>query len=69
MIEPLAVGIHSVAKLGKFQTGQNIVVFGAGPVGLLCMAVAKALGAKRIIAVGESRHRKECEKMSEAGLV
>lgn len=55
MIEPLAVGIHSVAKLGKFQTGQNIVVFGAGPVGLLCMAVAKALGAKRIIAVGESR--------------
>jgi len=53
MVEPLAVGIHSVAKLGKFQTGQNIIVFGAGPVGLLCMAVAKALGAKRVIAVGE----------------
>lgn len=53
MIEPLAVGIHSVAKLGRFQTGQNIIVFGAGPVGLLCMAVAKALGAKRVIAVGK----------------
>ena len=57
MIEPLAVGIHSVAKLGKFQTGQNIVVFGAGPVGLLCMAVAKALGAKRIIAVDINAER------------
>jgi threonine dehydrogenase-like Zn-dependent dehydrogenase len=54
MIEPLAVGVHSVAKLGNFQTGQNIAVFGAGPVGLLCMAVAKALGAKRILAVGQS---------------
>ena len=28
-----------------------MVVFGAGPVGLLCMAVAKALGASRVIAV------------------
>ena len=27
------------------------MVFGAGPVGLLCMAVAKALGASRVIAV------------------
>lgn len=64
MIEPLAVGIHSVAKLGKFQTGQNIIVFGAGPVGLLCMAVAKALGAKRVIAVGELRGRREFRRMS-----
>jgi D-xylulose reductase len=27
------------------------VVFGCGPVGLLCMAVAKAIGASRIIAI------------------
>ncbi|KAL9712865.1 hypothetical protein Ac2012v2_004104 [Leucoagaricus gongylophorus] len=51
MMEPLSVGVHSVANLGGFRTGQSIVVFGCGPVGLLCMAVAKALGAKRIIAV------------------
>lgn len=50
-MEPLSVGVHSVANLGGFRTGQSIVVFGCGPVGLLCMAVAKALGAKRIIAV------------------
>ncbi|KAK0468221.1 xylitol dehydrogenase [Desarmillaria tabescens] len=44
------VGVHSVANLGGFRSGQSIIVFGCGPVGLLCMAVAKALGASRIIA-------------------
>lgn len=50
-MEPLSVGVHSVSKLGGFQTGQTIAVFGAGPVGLLCMAVARALGAARVIGI------------------
>jgi D-xylulose reductase len=50
-MEPLAVAVHSVANLGDFHTNQTIAVFGCGPVGLFCMAVAKALGAERIIAV------------------
>lgn len=50
-MEPLSVGVHSVYNIGGLRAGQNVVVFGAGPVGLLCMAVAKALGAARIIAV------------------
>ncbi|KAF4619831.1 hypothetical protein D9613_005325 [Agrocybe pediades] len=51
MMEPLAVGVHSVSNLGGFRANQSIAVFGCGPVGLLCMAVAKALGASRVIAV------------------
>nr|BAK04516.1 predicted protein [Hordeum vulgare subsp. vulgare] len=51
LIEPLAVGVHSVSTLANVRPGQIVCVFGAGPVGLLCMAVAKALGASRIIAV------------------
>lgn len=51
LLEPLAVAVHSASNLGKLQSGQNVIVFGAGPVGLLIMAVAKALGAKRVIAV------------------
>ncbi|KAH9482565.1 putative D-xylulose reductase A [Psilocybe cubensis] len=51
MMEPLAVGVHSVSNLGGFRASQSIAVFGCGPVGLLCMAVAKAIGASRIIAV------------------
>ncbi|KAJ7179028.1 xylitol dehydrogenase [Mycena filopes] len=51
MMEPLAVGVHSVSNLGGFRANQSIAIFGCGPVGLLCMAVAKSLGATRIIAV------------------
>ena len=50
-MEPLSVGVHSVYRLGCLRACESILVFGCGPVGLLCMAVAKALGASRIIAV------------------
>ncbi|EGO02183.1 hypothetical protein SERLA73DRAFT_86416 [Serpula lacrymans var. lacrymans S7.3] len=62
MMEPLSVGIHAVAKLGEFQANQSIAVFGCGPVGILCMAVAKALGASRIIAVDIAPSRLEFAK-------
>jgi len=51
MMEPLSVGVHSVYRLGCLRACESVLVFGCGPVGLLCMAVAKALGASRIIAV------------------
>jgi L-iditol 2-dehydrogenase/D-xylulose reductase len=57
MMEPLSVGVHSVANLGKCKSDQTVIVFGAGPVGLLCMAVAKALGARRVIAVDIQQER------------
>lgn len=50
-MEPLSVGTHSVNTLGKLKANESVVVFGAGPVGLVCMATARALGAKRVIAV------------------
>ena len=50
-MEPLSVAIHSVANTSQLRANQSVVVFGAGPVGLLCMAVARALGASRVIAV------------------
>ncbi|KAF8592395.1 xylitol dehydrogenase [Ramaria rubella] len=51
MMEPLSVAVHSLASIGKVRANQTVVVFGAGPVGLLLLAVAKAFGAKRIISV------------------
>jgi L-iditol 2-dehydrogenase/D-xylulose reductase len=62
MMEPLSVGVHSVSTLGKCKTDQNVIVFGAGPVGLLCMAVAKALGARRVIAVDIQKERLDFAK-------
>lgn len=37
-------------------------VFGAGPVGLLCMTVAKALGARNVLAVDIQQARLEFAK-------
>ncbi|KAM6495787.1 xylitol dehydrogenase [Amanita muscaria] len=51
MMEPLSVAVHSVYKLGSLRACESVIVFGCGPVGLLCMAVAKASGASRIIGV------------------
>ncbi|KIO12705.1 hypothetical protein M404DRAFT_124230 [Pisolithus tinctorius Marx 270] len=62
MIEPLSVAVHAVVRLGNFRTNQSIAVFGCGPVGLLCMAVAKAFGASRIIAIDIIPHRLEFAK-------
>lgn len=61
-MEPLSVGVHSVRTIGKLEPNQTIVVFGAGPVGLLCMAVARAIGARRVIAVDIDQKRLEFAK-------
>ena len=50
MVEPLTVGVHA-CKLANLKFGENVVVFGAGPVGLLTAAVAKTIGAKNIMVV------------------
>lgn len=47
MIEPLSVGIHA-ARRANVQAGDRVIVFGAGPVGLLCAAAAKAAGAGHV---------------------
>ncbi|KAG9006635.1 hypothetical protein FRB94_000561 [Tulasnella sp. JGI-2019a] len=62
MIEPLAVGIHSVYALAHTKPNQNVAVFGAGPVGLLCMAVARAVGARRVIAIDIAKTRLDFAK-------
>jgi D-xylulose reductase len=48
--------------LGGLRANQAIAVFGCGPVGLLCMAVAKALGASRIIGIDINPSRLEFSK-------
>lgn len=61
LMEPLAVGVH-ISKQGQVKPGDSVVVFGAGPVGLLCMAVAKAFGASKIVAVDINAERLDFAK-------
>ena len=50
LVEPLAVAVH-IARQADIKVGQSVIVFGAGTVGLLSAAVAKAMGAANIISV------------------
>lgn len=50
LVEPLSVAVHVIRLAGDLQ-GKDLVIFGAGPIGLLCSAVAKAFGAKSVIIV------------------
>ena len=47
MLEPLGVAIHAV-DLAHLRVGQTIAVLGAGPIGLLTAAVARAAGAATV---------------------
>ncbi|KAL4869638.1 hypothetical protein BDV12DRAFT_167338 [Aspergillus spectabilis] len=61
LMEPLGVAVH-IVRQASVTPGQTVVVFGAGPVGLLCCAVAKAFGATKIIAVDIQKPRLEFAK-------
>lgn len=50
LLEPLAVAVHSVRKVGV-KPGDGVVVLGAGSMGLLCAAAARMWGAERIVSV------------------
>ena len=51
LIEPLSVGIHA-SRRGDVKIGDRVFVFGAGPVGLLTAAAAKAAGATHVTIAG-----------------
>lgn len=61
LIEPLGVAVHA-AKQGGIAPGNSVVVYGAGPVGLLCCATAKAFGASKVIVVDIQQNRLDFAK-------
>lgn len=48
MVEPLAVACHDV-RLGDVKAGENVVIIGGGPIGMLIALVAKQKGANVLI--------------------
>lgn len=61
LVEPLAVAVHSI-RLAEVKPGHKVVVFGAGPVGTLCAAVARQFGAAEVISVDMNAARLEFVK-------
>ena len=52
MLEPLGVAVHAVRE--KNMVGENVLILGCGPVGLMAIAVAKAFGAGRVFATSRT---------------
>ena len=48
LAEPLAVGVHAV-RVAQISPGANILILGAGTIGLMTMQAAKAMGAGRVM--------------------
>jgi 2-desacetyl-2-hydroxyethyl bacteriochlorophyllide A dehydrogenase len=48
LIEPLAVACHDI-RLGQVQAGEDVVVLGGGPIGMLVAMAAKSKGANVLI--------------------
>ena len=53
IVEPLAVAVHACRRT-EVSAGNSMLVTGAGPIGLLCLVTAKALGATNILVTGKT---------------
>lgn len=55
LIEPVAVAVHDV-RMSELQRGEDVLVIGGGPIGILVAMVAKDMGGKVVISeVNENR--------------
>lgn len=68
MIEPVSVAVQ-ICKRAQVKAVDQLVIFGCGPIGLLCQAVAKAYGCKNVIGVDISDGRLEMAKSFAADAV
>jgi D-xylulose reductase len=48
LMEPLSVAVQAAIRQGQVKPMSSVVVFGAGPVGLLTAAVCRAMGAEKV---------------------
>jgi L-iditol 2-dehydrogenase len=58
LLEPLGIAMHTV-DLGHLKAGETVAVLGAGPIGLLTAAVARAAGASKIYMTEPLKYRRE----------
>lgn len=56
MVEPACVAYHG-AKRGRIEKDENVLVIGAGPIGLFCMQSCFALGAGKVFVADMDKKR------------
>ena len=64
LTEPLSGAWKGLIKHSEMQVGDDVVIIGVGGIGLLCLMVARAAGAGRLIAIDPSLYaRINAQKM------
>ncbi|MDR1619640.1 MAG: zinc-dependent dehydrogenase [Clostridiales bacterium] len=61
LAEPLACVLNAL-ELSRIRLGDDVVIIGAGPIGIMIIQVARKMGARKIIMVQRSRPRLELAK-------
>jgi len=56
LLEPLSVGVHACKK-GGVKVGSAVLILGAGPIGLVTLATAKAMGASKMYITDLTEYR------------
>jgi L-iditol 2-dehydrogenase len=61
-VDPLSIALYTVVR-SRMQAGDDILILGTGPQGLMAVLCAKALGAGRIIAAGSGDRLAKAEEL------
>ena len=59
LAEPLSGDWKGVVQYSDMEAGDDVVIIGVGSIGLLCLMVAKAAGAARLVAIDPSEYARE----------
>lgn len=54
VLEPAANSYRAVIQEAQVKPGETVVIYGPGPIGLMCTQIAKLAGAAKIILIGQS---------------
>lgn len=58
LMEPLSVGVHACQRAGV-SLGKTVLVCGAGPIGLVNLLTAVAMGASEVVVTDIAQNRLE----------
>lgn len=61
LLEPLSVGVHACRR-GNVQVGSTVLILGCGPIGLVTLLTAKAMGASKVVITDIIESRLEVAK-------
>lgn len=53
LLEPLSVAVHACRRAGVC-IGKSVLICGSGPIGLVCLLTAKAMGATSVTVTGST---------------